>query len=108
MDRIAGSSFQQKPNLSNNTQTWLLNGLADLHFISWARKAVYELDFGRTFGKPDFTRKAFMRLGGVVDFLSRGRDGDRSGAMDVCIMLREDDLNRSSEDAAWEFWLFEG
>lgn len=97
----------KNPDLSNITQTWLLNGPGDLHFISWAQIAVYELDFGPTLGKPGFMRKAFMRLGGVVNFLPRRRDGDSNGAMDVSVMLREDDMNRLGDDPAWNSWLFE-
>ncbi|KAH7392177.1 hypothetical protein DE146DRAFT_738030 [Phaeosphaeria sp. MPI-PUGE-AT-0046c] len=98
----------KNPDLSNITQTWLLNGPGDLHFISWAQIAVYELDFGPTLGRPGFMRKAFMRLGGVVNFLPRRRFEQSNGAMDVSVMLREDDLKRLGDDPAWKSWLFEG
>jgi hypothetical protein len=105
MDSLVELS-DKNPDLSNITTSWLLNGPADVHFISWAQVAIYELDFGLTLGRPGFMRSAFMRLDGVTTFLPRRRLGERGeGDMDVSVLLREDDMERLSNDAAWQSWL---
>jgi hypothetical protein len=95
----------RNPDLSNITMSWLLNGPGDLHFISWAQQACYELDFGETLGHPGFMRSAFIRLDGVVTFLPRRRAEERIEDMDVSVLLREDDMERLSRDPVWNSWL---
>jgi hypothetical protein len=97
----------KNPDLSNITMSWLLNGPGDLHFISWAQVAVYELDFGKTLGRPNYMRSAFMRLDGVVTFLPRRRLGAGDEEMDVSVLLREDDMERLSHNMAWKSWLID-
>jgi hypothetical protein len=95
----------KNPDLSNITMSWLLNGPGDVHFISWAQVAVYELDFGPTLGQPGFMRSAIIRLNGVVTFLPRRRAEMGAEEMDVSVLLREDDMERISHDATWNGWL---
>jgi hypothetical protein len=95
----------KNPDLSNITMSWLLNGPGDLHFISWAQVAIYELDFGPTLGRPGFMRSAFIRLDGVVTFLPRRRSEAGNEEMDVSVLLREDDMERLSHELTWNGWL---
>jgi hypothetical protein len=97
----------QNPDLSNITMSWLLNGPGDLHFISWAQQACYELDFGETLGHPGYMRSAFIKLDGVVTLLPRRRTGGRVDDMDVSVLLREDDMERLSKDPVWNSWLID-
>jgi hypothetical protein len=97
----------QNPDLSNITMSWLLNGPGDLHFISWAQQACYELDFGETLGHPGYMRSALIKLDGVVTFLPRRRAGGRIEDMDVSVLLREDDMERLSRDPVWNSWLID-
>jgi hypothetical protein len=95
----------KNPDLSNITMSWLLNGPGDVHFISWAQVAVYELDFGPTLGQPGFMCSAIIRLNGVVTFLPRRRAEMGAEEMDVSVLLREDDMERISHEATWNGWL---
>jgi hypothetical protein len=95
------------PDLSNITMSWLLNGPGDIHFISWAQQACYELDFGETLGHPGFMRSAFIKLDGVVTFLPRRRTEGYVEDMDVSVLLREDDMERLSNDPVWNSWLID-
>jgi hypothetical protein len=97
----------QNPDLSNITMSWLLNGPGDLHFISWAQQACYELDFGKTLGHPGYMRSALIKLDGVVTFLPRRRAEGRIEDMDVSVLLREDDMERLSRDPVWNSWLID-
>jgi hypothetical protein len=97
----------QNPDLSNITMSWLLNGPGDLHFISWAQQACYELDFGEYLGHPGYMRSALIKLDGVVTFLPRRRAEGRIEDMDVSVLLREDDMERLSRDPVWNRWLID-
>lgn len=92
------------PDLSDLTMSWLFNGPGDLHFISWAQVRVYELDFGVNVGCPKYMRSAFMKSDGVVNMLPRKRN-QQGEEMEVSILLRQDDMERLSENAAWFSWL---
>jgi hypothetical protein len=97
----------QNPDLSNITMSWLLNGPGDMHFISWAQQACFELDFGETLGHPGYMRSAFIKLDGVVTFLPRRRTEGCVDDMDVSVLLREDDMERLNKDPVWNSWLID-
>lgn len=97
----------KNPDLSDIGPSWFFGGPGDLHFTSWAQVGIYDLYFGPRLGEPKYMRSAFMKFNGVVTMLPRRRVPEEQGdeAIEVSVLLREDDMARLAGDEAWKSWL---
>ncbi|KAF2108937.1 hypothetical protein BDV96DRAFT_586914 [Lophiotrema nucula] len=95
------------PDLTDLVPSWFFYGPADLHFTSMAGVGLYDLDFGPNLGKPQYVRSAMVKFDGVVMMLSRRRVPESEGdeAIEVSILLKEEDMERLAADEAWRSWL---
>ena len=97
------------PNLTDLVPSWFFYGGADLHFTSMAGVGLYDLDFGPHLGKPQYVRSAKIKFDGVCMMLPRKRvfedEGEVDEAIEVSILLKDEDMERLIKNEAWRSWL---
>ena len=75
-----------------------LNTDADIMLSSWAKVPAYEWDFGFGLGQPEAVRRpSFVPVESLMYIMPKDAKGDVA----VWMCLREDDLERLSEDTEW-------
>ncbi|TGJ83721.1 hypothetical protein E0Z10_g5032 [Xylaria hypoxylon] len=117
-DHIGGllSVLQQVQDTSDVGPGWLSPHRVNFMASSWANLPLYECDFGPAFsedsagygpGTPVFVRYPYAEYndGNIVVLPRRRTPAGEDEALEVYVMLAEDDLQALSEDAVFRGWL---
>lgn len=100
------SLVHRMDNYKDVSVGWDLFNSIDFTISSWSDLPLYDLDFGKGLGRPDFVRVPYTEADGVGFILPRRREtvvaGVSDEVVDVVVMLRRDDMAVLEKDEQWK------